>query len=88
MCGRVAQKTPLGEIRALFETTNPVPNTGSTPGRIAWVHARLAVEVCRVPRGLAPTTPRDRQTGSDQHLGVGRHLDIDSMPRGGSEFAL
>jgi hypothetical protein len=39
MCGRVAQKTPLGEIRALFETTNPVPNTGSTPGRIAWVHA-------------------------------------------------
>ena len=26
MCGRVVQKTPLGEIRVLFETTNPVPN--------------------------------------------------------------
>ena len=26
MCGRVVQKTPLGEIRVLFETVNPVPN--------------------------------------------------------------
>ncbi|SRR6266851_1613928 len=26
MCGRFVQKTPLGEIRVLFETTNPVPN--------------------------------------------------------------
>ncbi|HEX3865060.1 MAG TPA: SOS response-associated peptidase [Stellaceae bacterium] len=26
MCGRFVQKTPLGEIGALFETTNPVPN--------------------------------------------------------------
>jgi putative SOS response-associated peptidase YedK len=26
MCGRFVQKTPLGEIRVLFETRNPVPN--------------------------------------------------------------
>src|SRR3954469_5630918 len=26
MCGRTVQKTPLGEIRILFETVNPVPN--------------------------------------------------------------
>jgi len=26
MCGRFVQKTPLGEIRVLFETPNPVPN--------------------------------------------------------------
>jgi putative SOS response-associated peptidase YedK len=26
MCGRFVQKTPLGEIRVLFETQNPVPN--------------------------------------------------------------
>ena len=26
MCGRFVQKTPLGDIRVLFETTNPVPN--------------------------------------------------------------
>ena len=26
MCGRFVQKTPLGEIQALFETVNPVPN--------------------------------------------------------------
>jgi len=26
MCGRFVEKTPLGEIRVLFETTNPVPN--------------------------------------------------------------
>jgi putative SOS response-associated peptidase YedK len=30
MCGRVAQKTPLGEIRMLFETVNPVPNAAPT----------------------------------------------------------
>jgi putative SOS response-associated peptidase YedK len=28
MCGRTVQKTPLGEIRVLFETVNPVPNAG------------------------------------------------------------
>ena len=27
MCGRVIQKTPLGEIRVLFETVNAVPNS-------------------------------------------------------------
>jgi putative SOS response-associated peptidase YedK len=27
MCGRFVQKTPLGAIQVLFETTNPVPNT-------------------------------------------------------------
>src|SRR5258707_13614521 len=26
MCGRFVQKTPLGDIRVRFETTNPVPN--------------------------------------------------------------
>ena len=26
MCGRTVQKTPLGEIRVLFETVNPIPN--------------------------------------------------------------
>jgi hypothetical protein len=30
MCGRVVQKTPLREIRVLFETVNPVPNTART----------------------------------------------------------
>jgi len=25
MCGSTVQKTPLGEIRVLFETVNPVP---------------------------------------------------------------
>jgi putative SOS response-associated peptidase YedK len=30
MCGRVVQKTPLGEIRVLFETVNSVPNTAPT----------------------------------------------------------
>ena len=30
MCGLVAQKTPLGEIRVLFETVNPVPNAAPT----------------------------------------------------------
>src|SRR3954466_4099617 len=29
MCGRVIQKTPLGEIRVLFETMNAVPNSAS-----------------------------------------------------------
>jgi putative SOS response-associated peptidase YedK len=30
MCGRVVQKTPLDEIRVLFETVNPVPNAAAT----------------------------------------------------------
>jgi putative SOS response-associated peptidase YedK len=30
MCGRVVQKTPLGEIRVLFETVNPIPNAAPT----------------------------------------------------------
>jgi putative SOS response-associated peptidase YedK len=30
MCGRVVQKTPLSEIRVLFETANPVPNAAPT----------------------------------------------------------
>ncbi len=30
MCGRVVQKTPLNEIRVLFETVNPVPNAAAT----------------------------------------------------------
>jgi putative SOS response-associated peptidase YedK len=30
MCGRVVQKTPLREIRVLFETVNPIPNTAPT----------------------------------------------------------
>jgi putative SOS response-associated peptidase YedK len=30
MCGRVVQKIPLGEIRVLFETVNPIPNTAPT----------------------------------------------------------
>ena len=30
MCGRVVQKTPLNEIRVLFETVNPVPNAAPT----------------------------------------------------------
>ena len=29
MCDRVIQKTPRGEIRALFETMNAVPNSAS-----------------------------------------------------------
>ena len=30
MCGRVVQKTPLAEIRVLFEMVNPVPNAAAT----------------------------------------------------------
>ena len=30
MRGRVVQKTPLNEIRVLFETVNPVPNAAPT----------------------------------------------------------
>jgi putative SOS response-associated peptidase YedK len=30
LCGRVIQRTPLGEIRLLFETVNPVPNAAPT----------------------------------------------------------
>ena len=30
MCGRVVQKTPMSEIRVLFETINPVPNAAPT----------------------------------------------------------
>jgi putative SOS response-associated peptidase YedK len=30
MCGRVVQKTPMSEIRVLFETANPVPNAAAT----------------------------------------------------------
>jgi putative SOS response-associated peptidase YedK len=30
MCGRVVQKTPLSEIRVLFETVNPIPNAAPT----------------------------------------------------------
>ena len=30
MCGRVVQKTPLSEIRVLFENVNPVPNAAPT----------------------------------------------------------
>ena len=30
MCGRVVQKTSLGEIRVLFETVDPVPNAAPT----------------------------------------------------------
>src|SRR5216683_6338026 len=30
MCGRVVQKTPLGEIRVLFETVDPAPNAAPT----------------------------------------------------------
>ena len=30
MCGRVVQKTPISEIRVLFETVNPVPNAAPT----------------------------------------------------------
>jgi putative SOS response-associated peptidase YedK len=30
MCGRVVHKTPLGEIRVLFETLNAVPNAAPT----------------------------------------------------------
>jgi hypothetical protein len=29
MCGRFVQKTPLGEIRVLFETANAVPNAAA-----------------------------------------------------------
>ena len=30
MCGRVVQKTPMSEIRVLFETVNPIPNAAPT----------------------------------------------------------
>src|SRR4051794_40815762 len=30
MCGRIVQRTPIGEIRVLFETVNPLPNTAPT----------------------------------------------------------
>ena len=30
MCGRVVQKTPMSDIRVLFETVNPLPNAAPT----------------------------------------------------------
>jgi hypothetical protein len=30
MCGRVVHMTPLGEIRVMFETVSPVPNSAAS----------------------------------------------------------
>ena len=64
MCGRVVQKTPLQEIRALFETENPVPNTAPTYNG-APTDALPVVRLDRRHRIEHLARP-DRQTGRPQ----------------------
>ena len=70
MCGRVVQKTPLDEIRVLFETVNPVPNAAATyngapTDSLAVVHldrnGRRSLELLRW--GLIPYWAKDKSIG-------------------------
>jgi putative SOS response-associated peptidase YedK len=70
MCGRVVQKTPLDEIRVLFETVNPVPNAapiynGAPTDSLAVV--RLDRDGCRsldlLRWGLIPHWAKDKSIG-------------------------
>ena len=70
MCGRVVQKTPLGEIRGLFETVNPIPNMAATYNaaptqNIAVVRldrdGRRSLDLLRW--GLIPSWAKDRSIG-------------------------
>jgi putative SOS response-associated peptidase YedK len=71
MCGRVVQKTPLSEIRALFETVNPIlnspPNFKAEPTQILPV-VRLDQEGKRtldlLRWGLIPYWAKDASMGS------------------------
>src|SRR5258708_2105444 len=68
MCGRVAQKTPLGEIRVLFETVNPVPNAAPTYNGADRYAAR------RAARSRRPALARSAPLGADPLVGQG-HQD-------------
>jgi len=70
MCGRVVQKTPLGEIRVLFETVNPIPNTaptynGAPTDNLPVVHldrdGRRSLDLLRW--GLIPYWAKDKAIG-------------------------
>jgi SOS response associated peptidase (SRAP) len=70
MCGRVVQKTPLDEIRVLFETVNPIPNTAATyngapTDRLAVVRlgrdGRRSLDLLRW--GLIPYWAKDKAVG-------------------------
>jgi putative SOS response-associated peptidase YedK len=70
MCGRVVQKTPLHEIRVLFETVNPVPNmaanyNGAPTQSLAIVRldsdGRRSLDLLRW--GLIPFWAKDRSIG-------------------------
>jgi putative SOS response-associated peptidase YedK len=70
MCGRVVQKTPLDEIRVLFETVNPVPNAapvynGAPTDGLAVVRldrdGRRSLDLLRW--GLIPYWAKDKSIG-------------------------
>jgi putative SOS response-associated peptidase YedK len=70
MCGRVVQKTPLAEIRVLFETVNPVPNmaatyNGAPTQNLAVVRldgaGRRSLDLLRW--GLIPSWAKDKSIG-------------------------
>jgi putative SOS response-associated peptidase YedK len=70
MCGRVVQKTPLAEIRILFETTGPVPNAaanynGAPTQNLAVVRldrdGRRVLDLLRW--GLIPSWAKDKAIG-------------------------
>ena len=67
MCGRVVQKTPLAEIRVLFETVNPVPNMAAT-------YNGAPTQNLAVVRLDADGTPlaRSAALGADPVLGQGQ----------------
>jgi putative SOS response-associated peptidase YedK len=70
MCGRVVHKTPLGEIRVLFETVNAVPNiapsynaapTDTLPVVRLDREGRRSLDLLRW--GLIPYWAKDRSIG-------------------------
>ena len=70
MCGRMVQKTPLAEIRVLFETVNPVPNmaanyNGAPTQNLAVVRldpdGRRSLDLLRW--GLIPFWAKDKAIG-------------------------
>ncbi|MGD9614604.1 MAG: SOS response-associated peptidase [Alphaproteobacteria bacterium] len=71
MCGRFVQKTPLDDIRELFETVNPVPNAaanynGAPTQSLAVVRldpdGRRSLDLLRW--GLIPFWAKDKSIGS------------------------
>jgi hypothetical protein len=58
MCGRVVQKTPLSEIRVLFETVNPVPNAAPT-------YNGAPTDTCRSCASIATAGARSISSAGD-----------------------